>query len=115
MKARQREIYLLPFPFSDFSSQKIRPAVVLSHNKFNNSSKDVIVCGITSQIKQSPYSLTITTQSLQEGELFVTSQIKPDSILKISKNLLFKRIGKVNQETFMKTIERVQSLFREPS
>jgi mRNA-degrading endonuclease toxin of MazEF toxin-antitoxin module len=45
---RQGDVVLIPFPFTDFSTFKQRPAVVISSNGFNRIHQDVIVVAITS-------------------------------------------------------------------
>ena len=52
----QRGILLVPFPFSDQSGRKVRPVVVASNNEFNNSSEDIIVFGVTSNILKDIYN-----------------------------------------------------------
>ena len=47
---RRGDIVLVPFPFTDFTALKQRPAVVISSDKFNASRDDVILIALTSQI-----------------------------------------------------------------
>lgn len=108
---KQRDVVLVPFPFSDFSDKKIRPVVVISNDEFNKSSDDVIVCGITSNILKDFYSIEIL--KLDEGNLFNPCCIKVENILKISKNLLIKKIGKLKDKDFSKILEKLDTLFRE--
>lgn len=41
----QRDLLLVPFPFSDQTGKKVRPVVVIIKNSFNSHSEDVIVVG----------------------------------------------------------------------
>ena len=59
MMYEQGEILIVPFPFSDLSSIKQRPVLVLSKDIDNTSSNDVITCGITSFLKDTKYSILI--------------------------------------------------------
>jgi len=43
MTTLQRDIVLLPFPFSDLKQSKVRPVIVLSNDKHNKKSDDVVV------------------------------------------------------------------------
>ena len=43
----QKEIVLMPFPYTDLTSYKLRPALIIS-NKFLNKTEDRICCLITS-------------------------------------------------------------------
>src|SRR3989344_3674001 len=49
------DVVLLPFPFTDFSTAKQRPALIISSNRWNSSGDDVIVAAITSKIRQSKF------------------------------------------------------------
>ena len=101
---------LVPFPFSDQSGLKVRPVLVVSNNKFNDNSDDLIVCGITSNLIKDKYSILIDTDDLEEGKLLVSSSIKVENILKINKKLLIKKIGKINQNIFSKVLNKLNKI-----
>jgi len=46
---RQGDILLVPFPFTDQTAVKQRPAVVLSGASYNRDHRDVILAPVTSQ------------------------------------------------------------------
>lgn len=48
---KQGDVLLVPFPFTDQSGQKQRPAVVVSGNAYNQVHPDLIMAPITSQIR----------------------------------------------------------------
>ena len=108
----QRELVLLPFPFSDLSGRKVRPALVVSNDNFNKNSDDVIVCAVTSNITRSNYSVLIIQKNLEEGKLFVKSIIKIENILKIKKSLVLKKIGRINKSTFSKVKEKINEIIK---
>ncbi len=54
---RQRDIALVPFPFSDLSARKVRPVLVLSNDQYNQQSLDVLVCALTTNLAPTPYSV----------------------------------------------------------
>ena len=110
MKAEQRDIFLVPFPFSDFSGKKIRPVIIVSNDEFNSSSKDVIVCGITSNLNKDIYTVKIDNKSLAEGELFDACCIKVENILKLDKNLMIKKIGRLKKDVFSKVLNKINSI-----
>ncbi len=43
---------LVPFPFTDHSGTKKRPAVVVSSSSYNASRRDIVIMAITSQVHQ---------------------------------------------------------------
>ncbi len=68
MTVSQRSIILVPFPFSDLSSQKRRPAMVVSNKKFNQTSNDIICCAITKNPQPSPEGVSIDNRDMEEGQ-----------------------------------------------
>ena len=60
----QGEIVVAPFPFSDLSSIKQRPVLILSKNSDNKDFEDVITYGITSNLKNTKYSILIGNKDL---------------------------------------------------
>lgn len=101
-KYQQGEIIIVPFPFSDLTNVKQRPVLVLSRNSDNASSEDVITCGITSNIKDSKYSVLIDNGDLIEGEIPRKSKIKIDKIFTISQKIIIKKVAKIDKESFEK-------------
>ncbi|MFH1589713.1 MAG: type II toxin-antitoxin system PemK/MazF family toxin [archaeon] len=112
MNIKQKEILLVPFPFSDFSGEKVRPVLVVSKDQFNESSEDVIVCGITNNTIKKTYTIQISNEHLEEGHLFNPCCVKAENILKINKRLLIKKIGTIKNKTFFSVLEKIDSLFR---
>ncbi|MDP4038977.1 MAG: type II toxin-antitoxin system PemK/MazF family toxin [Candidatus Pacearchaeota archaeon] len=99
---KQGEIVIVPFPFSDLSSIKQRPVLILSKNADNERAEDVITCGITSNIKNSKYSVLIENKNLIEGKIPKPSRVKLDKIFTISQDIVKKKIGRISKETFEK-------------
>ena len=98
----QGEIVVVPFPFSDLSFIKQRPVLILSKDKDNKISDDVITCGITSNLKDTKYSVLIDNKDLEKGEIPAKSRIKIDKIFTLDKNIINKNVAKINKETLMK-------------
>ena len=99
---KQGEIIIVPFPFSDLSSIKQRPVLILSKNIDNEKVEDIITCGITSNVKDSKYSVLIKNEDLIEGEVPKISRVKVDKLFTISQDIVKKKVGRINKETFGK-------------
>jgi mRNA interferase MazF len=95
---QQRDLVLVPFPFSDQSGRKVRPVITLSNNEFNECSEDVIVVGVTSNISKDKYSVKLSDEDLEEGKLITNCVVKVENILKIDRHLIIKKIGKIQNE-----------------
>jgi mRNA interferase MazF len=44
-------IVLVPFPFTDQSASKRRPAVIVSNRAYNMARPDIVVMAVTSQLR----------------------------------------------------------------
>lgn len=104
---KQKEIILIPFPFSDQTGTKVRPALILSNNQFNESSEDILVCAITTNMKKNEYTIIIKQEDVENGILYADSAIKTETIIKIDKKLIMKRIGSVHDKIFSQVIEKI--------
>jgi mRNA-degrading endonuclease toxin of MazEF toxin-antitoxin module len=76
----QGEIVLIPVPFTDLSSQKRRPVVVISNDAYHRVAADVIVVAMTSNPAIVPYSLRISSADLVAGALNRPSTVRVDKI-----------------------------------
>ena len=98
----QRDIVLMPFPFTDLSATKKRPVLVLSYSSFNKKNQDILLCQITHNLKQKDHSVLIDNANLEKGSLAVESLVKANKIFTIDKSLIIKKIGKLNSKTYSK-------------
>jgi len=106
----QGEILLVPFPFSDLSEIRKRPVLVLSKNLENKKSEDLIVCGITSNLKERKNSVFIDNLNLVEGEIPIKSVIKVDKLFSLDKSIILKKLAKLNLKTFDRVKKEFYSL-----
>ncbi|MCL2185407.1 MAG: type II toxin-antitoxin system PemK/MazF family toxin [Treponema sp.] len=97
----QGEILLVPVPFSDLSSVKKRPVLVLSNYNHNVSNRDIIVIAITSNLTQE--GIEITNDSLIDGFLPKKSIIKVDKVYTLEVGIVIKKIGKIKNEVLLET------------
>lgn len=107
---RQGEILLIPIPFTDLSSNKKRPVLVLSNDDYNSKADDIIVAAITSNILSKEYTIFITNEDLIDGNLKVDSCIRADKIYTLSQNIVIKRFGRVNKDVMNKLKSKVNEL-----
>jgi len=101
------EIVLIPFPFSDLSSSKTRPALVISNHKLKGD--DCIVVAITS-INPKTNFISINNESLIEGKLPIQSFIKYDKIVTLKKTIIRKKVAKLNQEKLTEISNSIKKL-----
>ena len=75
----QGDIVLIPIPFTDLSSQKRRPVIVISNDNYNQTTPDVVVA-MTSNPLLAAYSFTITSADLTSGRLNRPGTVRVDKL-----------------------------------
>ena len=100
----QGDILLIPIPFTDLSSQKRRPVIVISNNSYNQKTTDIVVVAMTSNPAPADYSFTITSSDLDKGALNRPGKVRVDKIYTLSQSIVVKTFGRVNAAT----LERVR-------
>jgi mRNA interferase MazF len=98
------DILMMHLPFSDLSSTKIRPVLVISDADHNSKQEDLILCGITTNLRTDRSAMPIDNYDLRAGSLPSTCAIRPDKFFTLDKSLVQKTIGAVKPHV----IERVQ-------
>jgi mRNA interferase MazF len=77
-------VVLVPFPFSDLSETKLRPAVVLA----NAERGDWVLCQVTSKLYGDAGAIPIETGDFAAGSLRVTSFARPGKLFTASRSLM---------------------------
>ena len=61
-----------------------RPAIIVSNNRYNRRSDDVVAVPLTSNLRPSEYSVPVTSKDIESGEL-VDSNARVDKIFSVEK------------------------------
>ena len=88
------DIVLVPFPFTDQSAAKRRPAVVISSEAYHQQRPDLIIMAITSQVKPAQTVGEMIVQNWQSAGLLKPSAIKP-VITTIERGLVINKLGQL--------------------
>lgn len=86
----------MPFPFSDLSASKRRPALVLADLPGN----DVVLCQITSKNTKDDFAITLSNSDLVNGTLSVPSNIRPNRLFTADKKLIAYTLGRVSPKKY---------------
>jgi len=97
------DIVIIPFPFSDLSGSKKRPAFVAAAL----SGDDVIVCQITSKSKSDSLALSLNTHDFISGSLPVDSFIRPNKIFTADKNSILSVAGHLSENKIHDVINAI--------
>ena len=84
------DVVVLPYPFSDFSSLKRRPALVVAE-----LSDDVILCQITSNKVADTYAIPIKRSDFATGRLRKNSNVRPNRLFTADSKTILYRAGKL--------------------
>ena len=89
-------LILLPFPFSDLSQSKLRPAVVLA----DVGRGDWLLCQITSKSYGDPLAVVLDQVDFASGSLSVQSFARPGKLFTAHDSLFKTEIGKLTATAF---------------
>jgi len=88
------DIVLVPFPFTDQSTTKRRPAVVISSLAYHRDRPDLINMAVTSQRPTSGSVGEVEVQNWQGAGLLKSSVLKP-VLTTIDPGLILKKLGQL--------------------
>lgn len=108
----QREICLIPVPFSDLTSTKKRPVIIISNNSYNNTSKDVLVTAVTSNLAERKNTVDLNSGDLESGSLKTESKVRFDKIYSIDRSLIIKSFGKITEQKFYEIISKLNLILK---
>jgi mRNA interferase MazF len=101
-------VILVPFPFSDLSQAKLRPAVVLA----DAGRDDWILCQITSNPYGDPQAISLTSSSFSAGSLQVTSYARPGKLFTANSTLMVAQVGDLKDEALKNIVDAVITILQ---
>ena len=90
------DIVLVPFPFTDLSAVKKRPAIAVSSDAYDRERPDVIVVAVTSQARPASGFGECALAGWRMAGLLRPSVMKP-VIATVNRALLLRRLGRLSQ------------------
>ncbi len=97
------DVVVIPFPFSDLSQSKRRPAVIVSVLPGN----DLILCQITSQKIRDSFSISLDDDDFEDGSLKQPSNIRPNRIFTADNSIILYKIGSVTKTKIFSVINKI--------
>ena len=104
----ESSVVLVKFPFSDFSSSKLRPAVVLA----SVGRDDWILCQITSNPYADPRAIQITNDDFKTGSLQRLSYARPTKLFTANRSLMKIEVGRLNAIAFNNIVNAVVDILQ---
>lgn len=93
-------VVVVPFPYSDLSQNKTRPALVLGYSQYS----DLLLCQITSRPFSDPRAISITNTDFQKGSLPRNSFIRPLKLFTASQDIIICEMGILKKPNLEKVI-----------
>jgi mRNA interferase MazF len=106
------DVVLVPFPFTDQTTTKKRPAVIVSSDAYNRQRRDSILMAVTSQMGSGDFFGDMTISEWQEAGLLKPSVIKP-IFTTVEKALVLKKIGRMSKQDRLALQEALQTILGE--
>jgi mRNA interferase MazF len=97
---------IIPFPFSDLSGSKRRPALVVAALP----GEDDILCQITSRHKTDVHALPLEAADFTAGGLPVNSFIRPNKIFTADRNLVLAVAGHAAEAKIYEVVSAIVHL-----
>lgn len=102
---KQGDVLLVPFPFTDQSTSKQRPAIVLTTESYNRNHLDIILAPVTSQISKNKDDILLL--DWKSAGLLKSSSVKP-VLSSFETSLVRRKLGVLSQDD----LKKVRQLFQ---
>ncbi|MEG3844321.1 type II toxin-antitoxin system PemK/MazF family toxin [Microcoleus sp. herbarium14] len=103
------DVIVVPFPFSDLTEAKRRPALVIATLAGN----DIILCQITSQRIADRYAITLESSDFREGGLNQTSNIRPNRLFTADREIILYKAGQLKTEKLNEAIAKIVEIIQQ--
>lgn len=88
------DVVLVPFPFTDQTGAKRRPAVVVSSAAYNGARRDLVLMAVTGQVRASTSIGEVAVADWKKAGLLKPSVIKP-VLTTVEKGLIVRTLGRL--------------------
>jgi mRNA-degrading endonuclease toxin of MazEF toxin-antitoxin module len=102
------DVVVVPFPFSDLSISKRRPALVLT----DLAGDDLILCQITSQSVRDTYSIELLDSDFDTGSLHKPSNIRPNRLFTADRHIILYKTGSLKNERLEEVIDALIGILK---
>lgn len=102
------DVVVIPFPFSDLSSTKRRPALIVATLRGN----DVILCQITGRQLCDEYSIPLIDNDFEDGNLNKDSNIRPNRLFTADENIIAYKAGKISSNKLNNVINKTIEILK---
>ncbi len=97
------DVVVVPFPFSNLTETKRRPAFVLAEL----DGDDIILCQITSQQFKDRYAVSLDESDFEDGSLRKISNIRPNRIFTADSSLIRYKVGRIKPNKIDEVVKKI--------
>jgi mRNA interferase MazF len=102
------DIVVVPFPFSDLTANKKRPACVVA----SLTGDDVVLCQITSKAAADSYAISLLSSDFKSGSLNQDSNLRPNRLFTADSNIILYRAGELKPAKLKEVVEKIVEIVR---
>jgi mRNA interferase MazF len=104
------DVVVLPFPFSDLSASKRRPALVVASLKTHD---DVILCMITSKKTGDNSAVAVTDADFEKGGLRQDSNVRPNRLFTAESSIILSTAGRLSRVKIDEVVQAIIHILTE--
>ncbi len=98
------DVVVVPFPFSDLSQSKRRPALVITDLR----GYDLILCQITSKNRFDEYSIPLNKKDFKKGKLKMENcNIRPNRLFTADYHIILYKVGSIKDIKMREVINKI--------
>jgi mRNA interferase MazF len=101
-------VVLVPFPFSDLTQAKLRPALVLA----SADRGDWVLCQVTSKPYGDAHAEQLSTSDFASGGLRLVSYARPGKLFTAHESLITAEVGRLHPLAFQRVRDAVRDLLK---
>lgn len=102
-------VVVVPFPFSDLTQAKRRPALVVAVLQGD----DLILCQITSRLVLDQYAIPLETDDFSSGNLRQSSNIRPNRLFTADQQIILSKVGQLKFEKLDEAIMKIIGILQQ--
>lgn len=103
------DVVVVPFPFSDLTNAKRRPALVIAELSKN----DLMLCLITSQPANDDYTTSIEDDDFETGSLNRVSYVKSNRVFTANEKIIAYKAAKLKPEKLTEIITKLIAILQQ--
>lgn len=102
------DVVVLPFPFSDLTSYKKRPALILA----DITGDDYIMIQITSKGIRDNYAISLVNDDFSFGTLNQESNLRPNKVFTLDQKLILYKIGHLTDAKLTECVNKICNIIQ---